>query len=211
MALQDIDLAYDRTGAITTGKSLKVGGALTVGGTAVTAPSIPQPADHGLIAWSADPNLASATSLATNGTLYLASVWLRSTATVSKLWWIHTAAGVTATAGQNWAGLYSSAGVLLGSVGVDALATTNGVQAATLSAPPAVAAGRYWVALLFNAGTAPTLARTAGASASANNMNLSGATLRYATNGTSLTALPSPITPSSNSTTGALALVVAVS
>ena len=209
--LQDIDLSYDRTGALVTGKSLKVGGTLTVGGAPVGSPSTPQPADHGLIAWSADPNYAAGTSALASGTLYLAAVFIRAAATVSKVWWVHTAGGSGATAGQNFAGLYNSSGTLLSSVGIDSNITTNGPQSPSLAVAQPVTAGRYWVALLVNATSPPTLARTLGASATANNLNLSGATLRYCTNGTGLTALPSSITPASNSTTGALALPVAVS
>lgn len=208
--LQDIDLVYDRTGALVTGRPVKAP-AFVAGGVTLSTPSEAQPADHGLIAWSSDPNYASTTSSPVNGTLYLATVWLRSDATVNKLWWIHTTAGVTATAGANWAGIYDASGTRVASVGIDTQAVANGVQSATLSTPAALPAGRYWVALLFNAATAPVVARTFGASASANNMNLAGASLRYAVNGTGLAALPSTITPASNTTTGANAFVVAVS
>jgi hypothetical protein len=208
--LQDIDLAYDRTGALTTNKTFKAP-TIVAGGVPLTTPSQPQPADHGLIAWSADPSLAGSTSAAVSGTLYLAAVWIRSAATISRLWWIHTTAGSGATAGQNWAGLYDSAGTRLSSVGIDSEATTNGVRSPLLTNPTQVAAGRYWVALLFNAATPPILARTAGASASANNMGLSATTLRYAVNGTAQTSLPAAITPANNTATGALALTVAVS
>jgi hypothetical protein len=208
--LQDIDLAYDRSGALTTSRTLKAP-AVVAGGVPLTAPSQPQPADHGLIAWSADPSLAGSTSAAVSGTLYLAAVWIRSAATINRLWWIHTTAGSGATAGQSWAGLYDSAGTRLSSVGIDSEVTTNGVRSPSLPAPQSVAPGRYWVALLINATTPPILARTAGASATANNLNLTGASLRYAVNGTGLTALPATISPAANTSAGALSLAVAVS
>lgn len=208
--LQDIDLRYDRTGALTTSKSLKVGGALTVGGTPVTAPAVAQPSDHGLISWSTDPAHASTTTNTVSGTLYLAAVFIRASATTTKIWWIHTTAGVTPTAGQNFAGLYSSTGTLLASVGIDTQAGANGVQSATITST-ALNPGFYWVGLLFNAATAPIAARAGGQSVAANNMNLTPATYRYATNGTGLTAMPASITPSSNSLTGASALAVAIS
>ncbi|MFI9339968.1 hypothetical protein ACIG0D_01630 [Streptomyces sp. NPDC052773] len=207
--LQDIDLAYDRSGALATSRTLKAP-AVVAGGVPLTAPSQPQPADHGLIAWSADPSLAGSTSAAVSGTLYLAAVWIRSAAMISRLWWVHTTAGSGIVAGQCWAGLYDSAGARLASVGVDSEAAANGPRSPAV-APLAVAAGRYWVALLFNATTPPILARTAGASATANNLNLTAASLRYAVNGTGLTALPATINPAANTSTGALSLAVAVS
>lgn len=208
--LQDIDLSYDRTGAIATTKTFKAP-TVIAGGTLLGPPFAPQPSDHGLIAWSSDPNYASATSAAVNGSLYLAAVYLRSAATISKVWWIHTTAGASATAGQSFAGLYNSTGDRLSSVGIDSQVVANGPQSPSLSTPQTVPAGRYWVALLLNAGTPPVLARTSGASATANNLNLSAASLRYAVNGTGLTAMPSSINPASNTTTGAIAIPVAVS
>lgn len=210
MALQDIDLAYDRSGALATPRVIKAAG-FSVGGASLSTPAEAQPSDHGLIAWSSDPNYASSTNSTVSGTLYLAAVWLRADATINKLWWIHTTAGATATAGACWAGIYDSAGNRVAQVAIDSQTATNGVQSATLGAPASLPAGRYWVALLFNATTAPVVARTAGASVTANNMNLSGATLRFAVNGTGLSTLPATITPASNSTTGAVAIVVAVS
>lgn len=208
--LQDIDLAYDRTGALATSKTFKAP-VVIAGGVPLATPSTPQPADHGLIAWSSDPSFAGSTSSAVSGTLYLAAIWIRSSTTISKLWWIHTTAATGAVAGQNWAALYDSAGTRLSSVGIDSEATSNGVRSPSLTTPQAVTPGRYWVALLFNATTPPILARTAGASATGNNMGLTGAALRYAVNGTSLTAVPASITPASNTTTGAVSLAVAVS
>lgn len=206
---QDIDFAYDRSGNLASKRTIAAP-AFLAAGVPLTAPTAPQPADHGLIAWSSDPNVASATTSAVNGTLYFAAVYLRAAATVNRLWWIHTTAGVTPTAGANWAGLYDSTGARLAQVAADSLASANGPQTATLSAPLPLAAGRYWVALLFNAGTPPVLARTQGASATANNLGLSGASLRYAVAGTGLTSLPATVTPSGLVVTGAVASIVAV-
>ena len=207
--LQDIDLQYVN-GVLTSSAPMAVP-SLSVGGAQIGSPPIALPSDHSLLAWAADPTNASTNSTLTNGTLYLASVYLRSAATVSKVWWVNTTAAASATAGQNLVGLYSSAGTLLASVSIDSIVTGNGVQSATFSTPPAVQAGRYWVGVLVNAGTPPAMARMAGASASANNVNPSAAPYRVAVNGTGLTAMPATITPASNSLTGALALWAAVS
>jgi hypothetical protein len=216
--LQDVDLRYqagklatDKNvtlngtltvgGAATLNSSLAVTGAVTVGGTVLADPNISLPGDHGLISWSYDPSFASSNQLLTNGTVYLSAVRIRRATTISKVWWLASTVGATPTTGQNVAGLYSSAGTLLSSVNVDSLVTgSNSAQNATLAAAQAVTAGLYWVGLVFNASTAPTLLRTNGAFAGTNNANLGVSGYRYATNGTSQTTLPSPITPSSNST-----------
>lgn len=210
--LQDIDLSYDRTGALVTGKSLKVGGSLTVAGAPVGSPSTPQPADHGLIAWSGDPQSSTTQgSVAANGTLYLSRVFIRSATTVSKVWWINSSPGATATAGQNFVGLINSTGTVLSTGSIDSVAVTNGPQSGTLATPQAVAAGAYWAALLINAASPPTIARSGGLSASGNNINLTAAAFRFAANGTVLTSIPASITPTSNTLTGAIALWMGVS
>ncbi len=71
-----------------------------------------------------------------------------------------------------------------------------GTKTLALSAPYAAAAGKYWVAILANAATAPTIFRN-GSTLSAS-PGLSAATARFALNGTALTALPASITPGSN-------------
>jgi hypothetical protein len=210
--LQDIDLSYDRTGALVTTKSLKIGGSLTVAGAPVGSPSTPQPGDHGLIAWTGDPQSSTTSgSVAVNGSLYLARVFIRSTTTVSKVWWINSAAGATATAGQNWVGLINSSGTVLSTGSIDSVAVTNGPQSGTLSVAQSVAAGSYWACLLVNAATPPTIARGGGLSQAGNNVNLTAASFRFAVNGTGLTTIPASITPASNTTTGALALWMGVS
>lgn len=210
--LQDIDLSYDRTGALVTSKNVKIGGTLSVAGAPVGSPATPQPSDHGLIAWTGDPASSTTSgSVGVNGTLYLARVFIRAAATVSKIWWINSAAGATATAGQNWVGLIKSDGTVLSTGSIDSVAVTNGPQSGTLAIAQPVSAGAYWAALLINATTPPTIARAAGLSSAGNNVNLTAVNYRYAVNGTGLTAIPASITPSSNTLTGAFALWMGVS
>jgi hypothetical protein len=157
---------------------------------------IPQPRENGAIAWTYDPASVRSDKLLTNGTLYLASVYVPRSVTATKLMWGINTVGVTATAGQNFVGLYSSAGTRLASVGVDARITTQGLFTETISA--ALTPGQYWVAVLVNAATAPKLYCGSDLNGTLLNFNTAGATLRFATNGTGLTALPASITPSSN-------------
>lgn len=189
--------------------TLEVGGAFTAPGLA-QEPNTPRPADHGLIAWTMDPWVATSSQISINGSLYLAAVFLRQASTISTVWWTTVVVAATPTAGQNYVGLYAANGTLLASAGIDADLTSVGVRSKAVT-PVSCPAGRYWVAFLFNAATAPTLARGGGVSSGANAANLGAADLRAAVNGTGRTSLPSTITPASNSTTGALALWAAVS
>ncbi|MFF3558980.1 hypothetical protein ACFYXS_02910 [Streptomyces sp. NPDC002574] len=210
MALKDIDLKY-QGGVLTTSKSLAVGG-LTVAGTPMAQPNIQLPTDHGAIAWTTDPAITTGTSNAANGFVYLARMPIRTATTITKVWWDQTTGPTTPTAGQSFAGLYSTAGTLLSSVNIDGK-TGNGVQNATLDAAQAVSAGYVWMALMFNAATPPVLMRGGGQTAAANVFNQTAATYRWAVNGTTtgLTALPSSITPASNSQTGVIAFWAALS
>lgn len=218
MTLQDIPLAWSRllsawrlAGGLSVGGNLSVDGSITAGGGPLGAPSTPQPADHGLIAWSGQPDVSTTTSsAAVSGTLYLRRIPIRSSVTVSKIWWINSAAGSGATAGQNYVAAISSSGTVLSTGGIDSVATANGPQFGTLTTPQTVGSW-FWSALLINASSLPSLARAAGLSATGNNVGLSAATYAYAVNGTGLTAVPGSITPASNTLTGALALWMGVS
>jgi hypothetical protein len=209
--IKDIDLKY-QGGVLTTSKNVAIGGSLTVGGASVMSGGW-VPSDHGMISWSGDPSNATTNSTPANGSIYLVRLNLRYATTITKVWWCHTSAPNTPTSGQNFAGLYSSAGTLMSSANIDAK-TGNGPQSATLDAAQAVSAGSFvWAAFMFNATTPPTLLKHGGNTASGNIINLLATTARWAVNGTTtgLTALPSSITPSSNSQTGVQAYWAAVS
>ena len=206
MALQDIPLAWSRlrnawrlTGNAALTGNWAVDGTLTVAGSAVSAPSTPLPGDHGFQAWQYDPSFASTGQLLTNGTVYLSAVYLRQAVTVSKCWFLMSTAAATPTAGQNWIGLVNASGTVLSTASLDSVITTGSTaRSATLTTPQAVAAGTYWVAIVCNATTPPTLMRTNGMTTGTNNANLTGASLRYATNLTAQTTLPASLTMSSN-------------
>jgi hypothetical protein len=158
------------------------------------------PANHGAIAWTADPSITTYTVAATNGTLFLSAVYIPNPVTAIKIWWKIATAGATPTAGQNFVGLYNSSGTRLASVGVDGRITTAGLYSETISV--ALTPGWYWVGFLLNSATPPQLRSSTGgvaADAAWINFNLTAAQSRYAINGTGLTALPATITPSSNS------------
>lgn len=158
------------------------------------------PVNHGLSGWAYDPALAINTSLLTNGTVYLTKIHIPDDAAVTKVYWWVTAAAVTATAGQNFVGIYSSAGTRLATTNVDAVITSTGLKTTTIASQNLTAGSFYWVAMVFNAATAPTVARATGSTglATAVNAGLTAGTYRFATNGTAQTSLPASITPGNN-------------
>lgn len=165
------------------------------------------PADLGYKGWAYDPALCAGGSIATSGTVYLTKHPIRRDAVLSALHWAVTTVGVTPTAGQNWIGAYDPSGNPLGSVGVDADVTSTGVKNSQLATPAQLLAewGFFWQAYLFNAGTAPTVAR-ASTFASTPNAGTVAATYRFCVNGTGATALPATINPASNALNSPLTL-----
>lgn len=182
----------------------------------VGLPHLPSPLpwdapDAGWLYQAFDMAACSGTSSMTSGTLYLTRVNIREACTITSLVWSQNNSASGITAGQNFIGLYSSAGTLLGQAALDSPMASSGAHALAMSGGPvAVAAGYVWVAMLVNATTTPSLFRglsTAGNS----NIGLTAAQSRWAVNGTGLTALPSSITPSSNSSSGTISAWNAVS
>lgn len=168
-----------------------------------------QASDVGFLAWTYDPSTATNSTLITNGTVYLAQVQLRYAQTVSKLAVGVTVAASGVTANQNFIGLYDSGGTLRASTAagtIDTPLASAGLLNASVATPYAAPAGTYWVALLCNATTAPTIARSSGATLSIPNSGASAANLRYAVNGTARTTLAATITTSSNSATNAITM-----
>lgn len=157
------------------------------------------PANHNLAAWAYDPSLCTNSSIVTNGTVYLIKMHIAAAVAVTKVYWHVAVVGATATAGQNHVGLYDSTGSKLTSTGVDADITSTGLKTTTISSQSLTAGSFYWVAMVFNATTAPTLARMSGLAGvgSLINVGLPAASYRFATNGTGQTTLPASVTPAS--------------
>ena len=109
--------------------------------------------------------------------------------------------GGTVTRSANVGVVYSGAGALVQCTGdLSTTLTGTNAQTASFAATYTESAGNtYYVGLLVNGTTAPTLRSVAVGSAS--NFNLNGASLRWSTNGTGISKAPNTITPSSNSTT----------
>lgn len=160
------------------------------------------PSDNGLVAWSGW--LPSASTATVNGTLYLIGLQVRKpVASGTRKGTVHVAtAAIGPVASQNWMALIDSTGTTLGSAAdIGTASTSSGPLTATLGTF-GLTVQMYWLAVLLNAATPAALGRPSSvtAIASLGNLNLTAATARWATAGTGLTAMPSSITPSANST-----------
>jgi hypothetical protein len=163
------------------------------------------PADHGLITWTQDPaTLGASVDATTAGVLYLMKVKIvdRSTLVTNVLVGVGTA-GSGLTSNQNFVGLYNSSGTLLsGSADQTTAFGSTGLKTIALSSAQTLAVGSYYVAILTNGTTPPQFIRGHSFSASVLNANLSTATSRFLTSGTTQTALPSSVTLASASPNG---------
>lgn len=158
-----------------------------------------QPDDHNLMAWAYEPQQMTGSTVLTSGTITLSGLVLRQSVTVNNIYWEIQTVASTITAGQNFIGLYNSAGTRLVTVNIDAAITSTGLKT-TATGALNLSAGRYWVAWVMNATTPAALGRggaLAGAADTAN-VGLTAATMRFATNAAAQTSLPASITPASN-------------
>lgn len=190
-------------------------GAVTIAGTSASgAMSVSSPSNAGMQAWSFPLALASGTAgaLTGQGQQVLAGLNLPLNTSYSNIYLKVATASNGLTSGQCFAGVYSPSGTLVASTAQ--LATTVGTSTGVITCPlispfTTTVAGQYWVGCFFNGGTNPALsvftgltAITTGATAAAG--VATAANYPFAVNGTSLsTALPTSITPSSNSLTSA--------
>lgn len=148
------------------------------------------PADHGYLGWTYDPSMtATGTILGTAGLLYVAKVKLASAGlTVTSCVIFLTAAGVTLTAGRNFAALFTAAGgILAQSVDQSTAWQTAGEKICTLSAPQVVPTRYCYVGVWANGSTLPTLARGSSSGSTLLNGSLSAPNFRFATCDTGLT------------------------
>ncbi|MDX3527124.1 hypothetical protein P1P75_11890 [Streptomyces sp. ID05-39B] len=199
-AARDTNLYRSGADTLATDDSLAVGANLAVTGHALGQDT---PSAHGIAAWCYDPALAVNSSEMANGALYLVRVNIAANVNVTKIYWWVGNTGSGPVAGQNHVGLYNSAGVLLASANVDASVSSAGLKTTTITSQALTAGAFYWVGMVFNASVPPTLTRASGWTGvdAAANLGLTPATYRFARNGSGRTALPSTITPGSNTGT----------
>jgi hypothetical protein len=158
--------------------------------------------DSGYLAWTFDPAQVSATGIAPgSGVVNLAKVLVPQPISVTNVVLYVTSAGSSLTAGQSFAGLYNSAGTLIGTTADQSSAwTSTGRKSMALTGGPfTLTPGYYWVAFYSVGTTPPSFGKNNNAlDATFYNGTLSAARYRFATNGTATTALAATITPGSN-------------
>jgi len=199
------------TGAVTHGGPVTFNGVTSLGSANIGAAlSTWGPQDVGLLAWVAEPGLITGTAISIATRIYLIGVQIRQTTLISNLWCHINVAATTPTTGQNFLGVYNQAGTLVAvTADISTSTTPAGIKTLPVTTPFSAPAGLYWVALLFNAGTNPTLS-TLGTANGIANLSNTATSLRYAVNGTG-TTLPSSITPASNTATASLNYWVGIS
>jgi hypothetical protein len=164
-------------------------------------------------------------AVTTAGLLYLAKVPLAGGTVVTNLWFSIATAAATPTTGENFGGIYNSAGTLVATTAD--LSTAIGTNTGPIEAPLAAAytipsgGGNYYVGFFFNAGTQPVLTCFGGQVTvttsvahfgSATTFGNTAAKYPFAVSATTgnTTAMPTSITMSSNTATGAYAYWVGV-
>jgi len=159
--------------------------------------AMPSPLDHGMLGWTMDPLVCFNTTQITAGQIWIHRVIAAEDGTVNNLVTDVSVAGSGLTANQCYAGLYDTSGARLGVTGNMATAwSTSGAKIMALTAGVAVTRGTaYYIALLANGTTMPTLRRGSTSSANFTNINLSADAPRFAvSSATTNTSLPSSIT-----------------
>jgi hypothetical protein len=190
------------------GRGVNFGPTGSVQGSSLTDPW--GASDLGYAAVAFDPVMQTDTgtaNLITAGTLNLIGLQLRIPDNIADLdLWVIGAGGGLTTA---LAGLYNSAGTLLGHTGSQTSGWASAGVAPVQLALTAQATnsltdlvpGLYWVALLAAGTTMPSFSQAPGSAAGSGNVVTNGriasaAVARYATSGSGLSALPTSITPS---------------
>jgi hypothetical protein len=159
------------------------------------------PSDQNLIGWTYEPQLANGSASAlTAGVMLLSRVLLKTAATITNIIVNITTAAVGNT--NTYVALFDFTGTQRG-VSADQSTSfqSTGTKTVALTTPYAAAQGSYWVALLVGAAsTLPQFSASTSSTvpASLANLGLTASTARWATNGSGLTAIPSTLTPASN-------------
>lgn len=162
------------------------------------APDFPQPSDLGYKSWAYDPASASTPLITGDGVVYLVRLQARRSEVWTNLHVGITTIGATLDSGQNFVGLYNSAGTKVAESAdiTSTFAGTTGEKQIPFATPVTVSAGFYWGAIVCNGTTPVTLVRCAGSVADIGSFNVGAAGRRFGTIGTG-TALAASITPAS--------------
>jgi hypothetical protein len=163
-------------------------------------PQLPAPdsGDQGFLSWSNDPAANVNQTTQTAGVLYGTRLEIRRQMLVTSVVLFCSTQGATLTSGQNFVGLYTSAGVRIG-VSADQTTPwgTTGVKTAALASGPFVVnPGYVWAVLVANGDTPPKFGVGSLFSVGVN-AGLAAAGTRFASQASAQTALPASLTPGS--------------
>jgi hypothetical protein len=162
-----------------------------------------QPSERGFKSWTMQPETTqSLGTIAVSGAMRLQRHKLRVASTITNLHMGVLVVGSGLTAGQNFMGIYDTAGNLLAQTADQSTNwTTVGMRTSPLTAPINLPAGDFYVGFLANGTTPPTFARGHDNSSSfINGLTPSGQHL-YISNGAGLTALPATVSLVNTSST----------
>lgn len=154
-----------------------------------------QPGERGFKSWTMQPEATqSVGTIAVSGAMRLQRHKIRVASTITNLHMGVLVAGSGLTAGQNFMGIYDTAGNLIAQTGDQSTNwTTVGMRTSPLTSPINLPAGDFYVGFLANGTTPPTFARGHDNSSSfINGLTTSGQHL-YISNGAGLTALPATV------------------
>lgn len=207
-------------GALTTTGAVSLSGQASVGG--APANDLGQtltPSSYGLVDYNFPYVWATGvgSAVTTAGLLYLTKIPMAGGTKITNLWFKIATAAATPTTGQNFGGLYSSGGKLLATTAdlTTVIGTNTGPIQAALTTPYTTSApDNFYVGFFFNASTQPVLSCYTGFVTvttsvanfgSATTFGNTAAKYPYAVSATTgnTTAMPTSITMSSNTATGA--------
>ena len=145
-------------------------------------------ADSGYLAWNFDPALITVDTVFSGGTVYLIRVNIRAPVTATNVILYLEVQGTTLTASENYAGLYNSAGTLIGATADQSTAWSTAGNAGTFrvmalaGGPYALSTGFCWAAFTSSGSTLPRFgalfANQAGGRTRASPRQLPGGQLR---------------------------------
>lgn len=232
--LNEAQVWHDNAVTITnTGGSLTTNGALQTNGSTLFGPTnindfneAISPSSLGLLAYNYPYIFATGTGSAvtTAGLLYLAKLPVQGGTKVTNLWIKIATAASGLTSGQNFAGIYNSAGSLVATTAD--LTTTIGTNTGAIQCPLTAVytvpsgGGNFYVGMFFNAATTQpvlsaytgfvTVTTSVATFGSATTFGNTAAKYPFSVSATTgnTTAMPSSITMSSNTATGAYTLWV---
>ena len=152
---------------------------------------------HGLVGWTYDPAGANQNLTVGTGQIIMAKLTLLTVTTINNILYSLATSGSGLTAGQNFVGIYNSAGTR---IAVSADQTSNfgvaGEHTASVT-PVTVEPGDYYVVILMNGTGIPNLHASSSTGTSLTNVNLSVGSLRASLLSGPFTSLPATVTMSS--------------